>query len=141
MDKPLDEIAVPIETKKRAKILSLSINISKFEVNKPIPARFNIYKEKDGKPDQLINVDDIIVELKPEKVNNGTFSVDVSDKEIWVKGKYFVSFQPLNKDFEGDFFVSSGFLGKGYYRSYLSKWIKIPISGRVGIYANAKVEK
>lgn len=141
LSQPQSEIAISIEPKKNAKLLKIHINFAQFTLDKPIPARFNIYDEKDGKPNQLINSEDLVFEISKSEIKDGVFTLDVSKKNIWLKGKYFISFQPLDRNFEGNFFVSAGFLGKAFQRSYLEPWRVLPASIVPAINVDVKIEK
>ena len=56
LNQPQSEIAISIETKKNTKLIKINLNFAQFTLDKPIPARFNIYDEKDGKPNQLVSL-------------------------------------------------------------------------------------
>ncbi|ADQ81573.1 hypothetical protein J5295_01525 [Riemerella anatipestifer] len=141
MEKPQAEIAVPIQSNSKSKITKININFAKFEINKPMPARFIIYSESEGKPDKILNSEDILFSIENENVKNNVFTLDVSDKNIWFKGKIFVSFQPLDRNFSGSFFISAGFLGSSYKRSFVEKWRKFPASIVPAINIDVKSEK
>ncbi|WP_297984885.1 carboxypeptidase-like regulatory domain-containing protein [uncultured Chryseobacterium sp.] len=141
LSQPQSEIAISIEPKKNAKLLKIHINFAQFTLDKPLPTRFNIYDEKDGKPNQLINSEDLVFEISKSEIKDGVFTLDVSKKNIWLKGKYFISFQPLDRNFEGNFFVSAGFLGKAFQRSYLEPWRVLPASIVPAINVDVKIEK
>ncbi|MBP7500503.1 MAG: carboxypeptidase-like regulatory domain-containing protein, partial [Chryseobacterium sp.] len=128
LNQPQSEIAISIETKKNTKLIKINLNFAQFTLDKPIPARFNIYDEKDGKPNQLVNSQDLVFEISKDAIKDGVCTLDVSRKNIWLKGKHFISFQPLDRNFEGNFFVSAGFLGKAFQRSYLEPWRVLPAS-------------
>lgn len=141
LNQPQSEIAISIETNKNTKLMKINLNFAQFTLEKPIPARFNIYDEKDGKPNQLVNLEDLVFEISKGAIKDGVFTFDVSRKNIWLKGKYFISFQPLDRDFDGNFFVSAGFLGKAFQRSYLEPWRVLPASIVPAINVDVKIEK
>ena len=141
LNQPQSEIAISIETKKNTKLIKINLNFAQFTLDKPIPARFNIYDEKDGKPNQLVNSQDLVFEISKGAIKDGVFTFDVSRKNIWLKGKHFISFQPLDRNFEGNFFVSAGFLGKAFQRSYLEPWRVLPASIVPAINVDVKIER
>ena len=141
LNQPQSEIAISIETKKNTKLIKINLNFAQFTLDKPIPARFNIYDEKDGKPNQLVNSQDLVFEVSKDAIKDGVCTLDVSRKNIWLKGKHFISFQPLDRNFEGNFFVSAGFLGKAFQRSYLEPWRVLPASIVPAINVDVKIER
>ena len=141
LNQPQSEIAISIETKKNTKLIKINLNFAQFTLEKPIPARFNIYDEKDGKPNQLVNSQDLVFEISKDAIKDGVCTLDVSRKNIWLKGKHFISFQPLDRNFEGNFFVSAGFLGKAFQRSYLEPWRVLPASIVPAINVDVKIER
>ena len=141
LNQPQSEIAISIETKKNTKLMKINLNFAQFTLEKPIPARFNIYDEKDGKPNQLVNSQDLVFEISKDAIKDGVCTLDVSRKNIWLKGKHFISFQPLDRNFEGNFFVSAGFLGKAFQRSYLEPWRVLPASIVPAINVDVKIER
>ena len=141
LNQPQSEIAISIETKKNTKLIKINLNFAQFTLDKPIPARFNIYDEKDGKPNQLVNSQDLVFEISKGAIKDGVCTLDVSRKNIWLKGKHFISFQPLDRNFEGNFFVSAGFLGKAFQRSYLEPWRVLPASIVPAINVDVKIER
>lgn len=141
LNQPQSEIAISIETKKNTKLIKINLNFAQFTLDKPIPARFNIYDEKDGKPNQLVNSQDLVFEISKDAIKDGVCTLDVSRKNIWLKGKHFISFQPLDRNFEGNFFVSAGFLGKAFQRSYLEPWRVLPASIVPAINVDVKIER
>ncbi|SNV51058.1 Uncharacterised protein [Chryseobacterium taklimakanense] len=141
LNQPQSEIAISIEPKKNTKLMKINLNFAQFTLDKPIPARFNIYDEKDGKPNQLVNSQDLVFEISKDAIKDGVCTLDVSRKNIWLKGKHFISFQPLDRNFEGNFFVSAGFLGKAFQRSYLEPWRVLPASIVPAINVDVKIER
>ena len=141
LNQPQSEIAISIETKKNTKLIKINLNFAQFTLDKPIPARFNIYDKKDGKPNQLVNSQDLVFEISKDAIKDGVCTLDVSRKNIWLKGKHFISFQPLDRNFEGNFFVSAGFLGKAFQRSYLEPWRVLPASIVPAINVDVKIER
>lgn len=140
LEKPQMEIAVPIQSKNKSKITRININFAKFDVGKPMPARFIIYKDLEGKPDKILNEEDLLFELSNANLKDDTFTLDVTDKNIWFSGKIFVSFQPLDRNFSGSFWISAGILGNAYARSFVEKWKKLPASFVPAINIDVKME-
>lgn len=141
LEKPQMEIAVPIQSKNKSKITKININFAKFDIGKPMPARFIIYSELDGKPNQILNEKDLFFEISNSNIKDNTFTLDVNDKNIWFKGKIFVSFQPLDRNFTGSFWISAGVLGNSFARSFLEQWRKLPASFVPAINVDVKMEK
>lgn len=141
LEKPQAEVAVPIRSKSKTKINKININFAKFDVSKPIPAKFIIYSEQDGKPDKILNSEDILFYISNENIKNNVFTLDISDKNIWFKDKIFISFQPLDRNFKGSFWISAGFLGNSYFRSFVENWRKLPASLVPSINIDVKTEK
>jgi len=141
LDKPQVEIAVPIQAKSKSKIIKININFAKFNISTPIPARFIIYSELDGKPDKIINSEDIIFLVNNENIKENVLSLNISDKNIWFKDKIFVSFQPLDRNFSGNFWLSAGLLGNTFIRSYVENWKKLPGGIVPAINIDVKSEK
>lgn len=141
LEKPQAEIAVPIQAKRKSKINKININFAKFEVSNPIPARFIIYSELDGKPDKILNSEDMFFSVSSDNIKDNVFTLDVSDKNIWFKDKIFVSFQPLDRNFKGSFWISAGFFGSSYFRNFVEKWRKLPASLVPSINIDVKTEK
>lgn len=141
LEKPQAEVAVPIRSKSKTKINKININFAKFDVSKPIPAKFIIYSEQDGKPDKILNSEDILFYISNENIINNVFTLDVSDKNIWFNDKIFISFQPLDRNFKGSFWISAGFLGNSYFRSFVENWRKLPASLVPSINIDVKTEK
>lgn len=141
LEKPQMELAVPIESKDKSKIIKININFAKFNLEKAISARFIIYSEVNGKPDQIWNKEDLLFQISNDNVKNNVFTLDISDKNIWFTGKIFISFQPLEKDFSDSFWISAGVFGNAYARSFLEKWRKMPMSLVPAINIDVKTKK
>jgi hypothetical protein len=116
------EIAVELKTKKNIKIEKINFNIAYFQADRPVFIRYIVY---DSKMQNIIN-EDIIVEINPEKITNDTFSIDVTEKNIWVKDQFYVSIQVLNY-FEGSLALTGAPFKPAVYRKNLSNWEKIPV--------------
>lgn len=141
LEKPQMELAIPIQTKHKSKIAKININFSKFILDNPLPARFVIYSELNGKPNKILNEEDILVQITNNNIKENIFTVDVSNQNIWFSGKIFVSFQPLDKNFSGIIWVSAGVFGESLVRSFLENWRKLPLSLVPAINIDVKTAK
>lgn len=119
------EIAILIDAKKRSKITKINMNFAKFELQNSVLSRFIIYSEKNGFPDQIINSDDLTFTLEKSNIKSNVFTLDVTNKNIWVDRKIFVSYQILEPTFNGDFRISTGFFGTGRLRMFVEQWKKL----------------
>ena len=135
------EIAIQINNKKKSKILRININFAKFELSNSVLSRFTIYSEHNGLPKGIINSEDILFNLNKNDIKNGVFTLDVSDKNIWVKDKVFVAYQVLEPNFDGEFWICTGFLGNGLLRKYVENWQKISASIVPAINIDVSTEK
>lgn len=115
------ELALPFETKKRAKIEKININIAYFESDQPVFVRYNVY---DANWNSIIS-EDLSILMNAQKIKDSEFSFDVFDKFIWVKGKFYVSFQILNS-FKGEIALSGTVFKPAFYRENLGNWEKTP---------------
>lgn len=134
------EIAILINPKKRSKITKINMNIAKFELPSSVLSRFIIYSEKNGSPDQIINSDDLTFKLEKSNIKNNVFSLDVTNKNIWVDGKIFVSYQILDPVFNGEFRISTGFFGTGMLRMFVEEWKKLSTGIVPAINVDVKME-
>lgn len=116
------EIAIELNSKKKAKIEKINFNIVYFKTDRPIFIRYNIYDEN---LQSIVN-EDVTTELDLQKIINNTFAIDVSDKNIWIKGKFYVSIQVLNY-FEGSLSLSGTPFKPAIFRKYLGNWEKVPV--------------
>lgn len=133
------ETALEFSTKKNSKLQKINLNIASFDAKDPVFLRYSIYSEKDGMPDELIIDYEITAELTQDKIIDGTFKVDVSGENIWVKNKFFVGIQFMN-DFEGAVYISAALLRAGFTRSFYNDWEKISIAAPA-INIDVKVDK
>ncbi len=85
----LGETALEFNAKKRSKIKNINLNIARYVSTEPVLMRYSIYSEKDGYPDKNILDEEITVQLTEDMIKDGTFTLDVNDHNIWVKGKFF----------------------------------------------------
>ncbi len=105
---------MPFETKKRATIEKININIAYFEADRPVFVRYNVYDENWNS----ILGEDISILMNPKDIKDSEFSLDVSDKNIWVKNKFYVSFQILSS-FKGSIALSGTVFKPAFYRKIL----------------------
>ena len=115
------EIALPFETKKRAKIERININIAYFEADRPVFVRYNVY---DDNLNSILD-EDISILMSPKDIKDSEFSFEISDKNVWVKNKFYVSVQVLNS-FKGEIALSGTVFKPAFYRKNLGQWEKTP---------------
>lgn len=135
----LGETALEFNANKRSKIKNINLNISKYTSNQPVMMRYSIYSEKNGLPDKNILEEEITVELTEDMIKDGTFTLDVNDKNIWVQGKFFIGIQFL-KRFEGRINISAALFRTGYIREFYGDWMKMSIAAPA-INIDVKVDK
>lgn len=135
----VEETAVEFSSSKKLKINKININFSRFEATTPIKVRYTIYDEKDGKPNNLILNKDIIATIDKDKLQDSTFSVDVSSEKIWLQGKFFVGIQFIGQS-DGKVALSGALFRSGYYRSFYDNWEKIGLAAPA-INIDVKVKK
>ena len=117
------EIAMLFKNSKKTKIEKININITVFKSDKPVFIRFTAY----DKNLNSILEEDITDEITKNKIVDGTYTFDISRKNIWTSGDFYVGMQLLNY-FEGAFYMSGALLGnKTIYRKYLGAWENIPV--------------
>ncbi|MNY39504.1 hypothetical protein D3C86_1741880 [compost metagenome] len=107
--------------------------------DQPIVLRYSIYSEKNGLPYQNILEEEINAELTKDAIKDGTFTVDVNDRNIWIQGKFFVGIHFL-KQFKGEMQISAAMLRTGYVREFYSAWQKVMIAAPA-INIDVKVDK
>ena len=115
------ELALPFETKKRTKLEKININISYFEADRPVFVRYNVYDENW----KSILGEDVSILMNSKDIKNNEFSFDISEKNIWVKNKFYVSFQVLNS-FKGSIALRGTVFKPAFYRINLGLWEKTP---------------
>lgn len=135
----LGETAIEFNAHKKSKINKINLNIAEFQSNKPVLLRYSIYSEKNGYPNQNIIEDEITVELTPDMIKDGTFTLDVNHYNIWVQGKFFIGIQFL-KEFEGRILISAALFRTGFLRKFYSNWEKTTIAAPA-INIDVKVNK
>lgn len=133
------ETAFQFNTKKKAKINTIHLNVASIESDQPVVLRYTIYNEKDGFPDKNILDEELTFELTQEKLVDGTFSIDLTDQNIWVQGKFFVAIHFLNQ-FDGQVLISASLFRTGYIREFYGDWKKTVIAAPA-INIDVKVEK
>jgi len=135
----LGETALEFKASKRSKIKNIHLNIANISADRPIILRYTIYNEKNGLPGESILDEEITVELTKDKIIDDTFTIDVNEKNIWVKGKFFVGIQFL-KEFEGRLNISAALFRTGYLRKFYGDWKKMTIAAPA-INIDVKVDK
>lgn len=135
----LGETALEFSTKKSAKINNINLNIAQFNSDKPVLLRYSVYSDENGLPGKSLLEEEINIELTKEQIKDGVFSLDVSDRNIWVKGKFFVGIQFL-KDFDGNVRISAALFKTGYLRQFYGDWEKVSIAAPA-INIDVKVDK
>ncbi|WP_139418749.1 alpha/beta fold hydrolase [Chryseobacterium mulctrae] len=135
----LGETALEFKASKKSKIKNINLNIASITADRPVIMRYTIYNEKNGLPNESILDEEITVELTKDKIVDGTFTLDVNDKNIWVQGKFFVGIQFL-KEFEGRLNISAALFRTGYIRKFYDEWKKMTIAAPA-INIDVKVDK
>lgn len=134
------EFAIPFPNKKKLKVQKININIEKFETDKPIILNFNIYSNENNQPGKSILSENLTVELTEDKIKDGTFSYDLSDKSIWIdKEDFYVSVQVMG-GFKGGFGFNAALLRTFYERIFYNNWEKVTM-GSPAINIDVKIEK
>ena len=135
----LGETALEFNTKKRAKIKNINLNIAEFNSEKPVILRYTIYNDEKNRPGKSLLEEEITIELTQDKIRDGVFTLDVNDQNIWVQGKFYVGIQFV-KEFEGNIGISAALFRTGYMRQFYGKWDKVSIAAPA-INIDVKVEK
>lgn len=135
------EVAIQIDSKKKSKILRINMNFAKFELTNSINSRFTIYSEKNGLPNEIINSEDILFDINKNNIKDGVFTLNVSDKNIWIKDKIFIAYQILEPNFNDEFRICAGLFGKGFLRVYVENWQKTSAGVVPAINIDVKTEK
>jgi hypothetical protein len=125
--------------KKRSKIKNINLNIARYVSTEPVLMRYSIYSEKDGFPDKNILDEEITVELTEDMIKDGTFTLDVNDHNIWVKGKFFVGINFL-KAFNGNIKISAALFKTGFISEFYGDWKKMTIAAPA-INIDVKMDK
>ena len=135
----LGETALEFNTKKRAKIKNINLNIAEINADKPVILRYTIYNDEKNRPGTSLLEEEITVELTKDQIKDGVFSLDVNDQNIWVQGKFYVGIQFV-KEFDGNIGISAALFRTGYMRQFYGKWEKVSIAAPA-INIDVKVEK
>lgn len=135
----LGETALEFNAKKRSKIKNINLNIASYVSNEPVLMRYSIYSEKNGFPDKNILEEEITVELTENMIKDGTYTLDVNDRNIWVHGKFFIGIQFL-KDFAGRIKISAALFRTGFIREFYGDWQKMTIAAPA-INIDVKMDK
>lgn len=135
----LGETALEFNAKKRSKIKNINLNIARYTSTEPVLMRYSIYSEKNGFPDRNILDEEITVELTEDMIKDGTYTLDVNDRNIWVQGKFFVGIQFL-KEFNGSIKISAALFRTGFIREFYGDWMKMSIAAPA-INIDVKMDK
>ncbi|WPO91800.1 alpha/beta fold hydrolase [Chryseobacterium sp. HR92] len=138
-DNFLGETALEFNAKKRSKIKNINLNIASYTSSQPVLMRYSIYSEKNGFPDKSVLDEEITVELTEDMIKDGTYTLDVNGRNIWVQGKFFVGIQFL-KDFEGTVKISAALFRTGFIREFYGDWKKMTIAAPA-INIDVKMDK
>ena len=134
------ELAIPFSNKKKLKVEKINLNIAIFKTDKPVVLNFNIYSNENKNPGNSILSENLTVELTEDKIVDGTFTYDLSDKSVWIDNEdFYVSVQVMS-NFKGDFGFSAALLKTVYDRSFYNKWDKVTM-GSPAINIDVKIEK
>ncbi len=135
----LGETALEFNAKKRSKIKNINLNIASYVSAQPVLMRYSIYSEKNGFPDKNILEEEITVALTEDMIKDGTYTLDVNDRNIWIQGKFFVGIQFL-KDFDGRIKISAALFRTGFIREFYGDWKKMTIAAPA-INIDVKMDK
>lgn len=133
------ELAIKFSNKKKAKIQKINLNIADFETDVPVELRVNVYDNKNGIPGQSVLYKDITTVITKNSIVENTFSLDVSDEDIYVNDDFFVSIQFMNY-FKGHIFISGALFKNVFRRKYYGNWEKTSLASPA-INIDVKVEK
>ncbi|MGE8535800.1 MAG: alpha/beta fold hydrolase [Chryseobacterium sp.] len=135
----LGETALEFNAKKRSKLKNINLNIASYVSTQPVLMRYSIYSEKNGFPDKNILEEEITVELTENMIKDGTYTLDVNDRNIWVQGKFFIGIQFL-KDFDDRIKISAALFRTGFIREFYGDWQKMTIAAPA-INIDVKMDK
>lgn len=135
----LGETALEFNAKKRSKLKNINLNIASYVSTEPVLLRYSIYSEKNGFPDKNILEEEITVKLTEDMIKDGTYTLDVSDRNIWLQGKFFIGIQFL-KDFDGRIKISAALFRTGFIREFYGDWQKMTIAAPA-INIDVKMDK
>lgn len=133
------ELAIKFSNKKKAKIQKINLNIADFETDVPVELRVNVYDNKNGVPGQSVLYKDVTAVITKSSIVENTFSLDVSDEDIYVNNDFFVSIQFMNY-FKGHIFISGALFKNVFRRKYYGNWEKTSLASPA-INIDVKVEK
>lgn len=121
----LKEYAIKFKNNKKLKIKKININVSGYDINKPMMLVYDIYSSKDNMPDKSLLTKSLSTEIKDNSgIRNNIISLNISDENIWIEDDFFVSVRVAN-DFEGYLYLSGNIFAmsqKTYYRYYYGQW-------------------
>lgn len=133
------ELAIKFSNKRKVKIQKIHLNVADFQTDVPVELRINVYNEKDNLPNESVLYKDVTAVLTKDSIIDGTFTLDVSDYDIYVNSDFFVSIQFMNF-FKGHIFLSGALLKTVFKRKYYGSWEKSSVASPA-INIDVKVEK
>ncbi|MDR7757446.1 carboxypeptidase-like regulatory domain-containing protein, partial [Riemerella anatipestifer] len=134
------EFGLAFNNNKKVKLQKINLNIVNLKTDKPLLMSFNVYSKKDGFPDKSLLNENLTVELTEDKIKDGIFSFDVSDKNVWInKQDFFVTVQVMN-GFDGWIYLSGAMFKTVYYRNFYGPWLKKTIA-QPALNIDVKIEK
>lgn len=133
------ELAIKFSNSKKVKIQKINLNIADFQTDVPVELRINVYNEKNGTPNESVLYKDVTAVVTKDSIKDGTFTLDVSDQDIYVNSDFFVSIQFMNF-FKGHIFLSGALLKTVFKRKYYGSWEKSSVASPA-INIDVKVEK
>lgn len=134
------EFALEFDNKKRVKILKINLNIPNFQNSDTLLLDFDILSRDNKLPSQSLLYQSLRDTLTLPKIHDGTYSLDISGKNIWVNKKdFFVSVKILNRN-GGQLNMNGALFHKFYYRNFFGEWKKLAIAAP-SLNIDVKVEK
>ena len=137
-----NEYAIKIKNKKNVKLKNINVNVCDYKLETPVVLVFDVYSSNGDIPNESIVGETLSKEISSTDINNHQISLDVSDKNIWVDGDFFVSVRTAN-DFNGYLYFSGNiftFSQDTYYRVYYGDWKKFS-SGTPSINVDVLIKK
>lgn len=134
------EFALEFSNKKRVKIVKINLNVINFSEKDTLLLDFDILGKEDKLPGNSIISHNLTDTLTFDKIKDGTYSFDISDRMVWVKKQdFFVSVKVLNRR-GGRLSLNGALFRKFYYRNFFGAWKKLAIAAP-SLNIDVKVEK
>lgn len=133
------EMGIMMPIKKSAKINSVNLNIlyCKYDT---IFYRINVYEVRDRRRKIYENVllSPVYLTIPKDKIN-GTLSLDLSNKDIWVSGDCLVTIECVKNLGKGNLYFCSGIGHSTYFRkTSQGEWKSVPIG--ISLSVNVDLE-